>query len=146
MAPGTTSAQPLIAKPTAQRYRRGKLPPGAVPPADSDASSDEDDAGDAGPRARPSAAEESKERLVAGGAGRVIAQDPVRPAGAWTTKNRTGGIQVALRDVKVERDGEVYVGGRREVGRTAAEEEAEARARAVAEGGSALDRAHDAAR
>ncbi len=63
-----------------------------------------------------------KVELVAGGAGRVIQSDQVgKPKGKGKGKGKE--IQVALRDVKVEESGEVWVGGKREVGRTEIEGE-----------------------
>jgi hypothetical protein len=109
------TAQPFIAKPQALRYRRGKLPPGVAPPTSD--TSDEDESGDELQRRRD---ERAKEELVAGGAGRVIQKDVVGPAKG---KGKGKEIQVALRDVKVEQGGEVYIGGKREVGRTAEEGE-----------------------
>ena len=57
--------------------------------------------------------------LVAGGAGRIITStnDLVSSvkAGSGTGKRS---IQVALRDVKVEKDGALLIEGKREVGRT----------------------------
>lgn len=67
---------------------------------------------------------DERQGLVAGGAGRIItsASDLVSrvKAGSGTGKRS---IQVALRDVKVEEDGALLIGGKREVGRTEMEGE-----------------------
>lgn len=121
MAPGPT---PLVPKPQAQRYRRGKLPNGA--PIPSDESSDDDEEQQQQPirGARRTYADDEREGLVAGGAGKIIRSgtDLVSSvkAGSGTGKR---GIQVALRDVKVEDDGALLIGGKREVGRTEMEGE-----------------------
>jgi hypothetical protein len=52
----------------------------------------------------------------------VIQKDVVGPA-KGKGKGKGKEIQIALRDVKVEQGGEVYIGGKREVGRTAEEGE-----------------------
>lgn len=63
--------------------------------------------------------DDGKQGLVAGGAGRIITStsDLVSSvkAGSGTGKQS---IQVTLRDVKVEKDGALLIGGKREVGRT----------------------------
>lgn len=123
MAPGPT---PLVPKPQALRYRRGKLPNGAPIP-DSDESSSEEDADDDNnvepndKRARGRGRKDDtrgdaiKAGLVAGGAGRVIPQPKIIP------KN----IQVALRDVEVQDDGAVLIGGKREISRVIGDDEDE---------------------
>lgn len=108
MAPGPT---PLVPKPQALRYRRGKLPNGAPIP-DSDESSSEEEEEDEQPQGRNQAQRGGRggnvdPGLVAGGAGRVIPQGQ----GKVVPRN----IQVALRDVEVQDDGAVLIGGKREV-------------------------------
>ena len=126
MAPGPT---PLVPKPQALRYRRGKLPTGAPIPSDSDDTdnSDDDEENDVSEKNRGRRAGggrtgikgEGQDGVVAGGAGRVIQTGSGSTAGAGGKRN----IQVALRDVRVEEDGAVYVGGKREVGGGIEEEE-----------------------
>lgn len=134
MPPGPT---PLVPKPQALRYRRGKLPTGAPIPSDSDDSDDDsgdedDDELNTGRKARSARVgikreEEERDGVVAGGAGRVIhtgsrgVSSGVGVGGGGGKRN----IQVALRDVRVEEDGAVYVGGKREVGGGVEEEEEE---------------------
>jgi hypothetical protein len=101
----------LVSKPQALRYRRGKLPNGAPIP-DSDESSSEEEVDDEQPRGRNEAKRRGRGRegdtaLVAGGAGRVIPQTQ----GKVVSRN----IQVALRDVEVQDDGAVLIGGKREI-------------------------------
>ena len=115
MAPGPT---PLVQKPQAQRYRRGKLPNGAPIPSD-DSSDDEEEQQQPARGARKTYVDDESRGLVAGGAGRIITStnDLVSSvkAGSGTGKRS---IQVALRDVKVEKDGALLIEGKREVGRT----------------------------
>jgi len=131
MAPGPT---PLVPKPQALRYRRGKLPTGAPIPSDSDDTdnSDDDEENDVSEknRGRRAGGErtgikgEGQDGVVAGGAGRVIQTGPGATAGASVgVRGGKRNIQVALRDVRVEEDGAVYVGGKREVGGGIEEEE-----------------------
>lgn len=112
----TMPPAPLVQKPQASRYRRGKLPQGAPAPSDSDESSgEEEDDDDAPPKPkfRQPARAPVDENVVAGGAGRVI-----QTGAAGKGRN----IQVALRDVKVDEEG-LLIGGKREVGRTVEEGE-----------------------
>lgn len=100
---------PLVPKPQASRYRRGKLPSGAPAPSDSDSDSESDQDGLEArvQQKRKNAAQAADQSgLVAGGAGRVvnIGRPEVKPRN----------IQVALRDVKVEDDGAVLIGGKRQ--------------------------------
>jgi hypothetical protein len=62
--------------------------------------------------------------IVAGGAGKIIrsGDDLVSNVKAGTGAGNRG-IQLALKDVKVEKDGGLLIGGRREVGRTEMEGE-----------------------
>ena len=131
MAPGPT---PLVPKPQALRYRRGKLPTGAPIPSDSDDTdnSDDDEENDVSEKNRGRRAGggrtgikgEDQDGVVAGGAGRVIQTAPGATAGASVgVRGGKRNIQVALRDVRVEEDGAVYVGGKREVGGGIEEEE-----------------------
>jgi microfibrillar-associated protein 1 len=121
MAPGPT---PLVQKPQAQRYRRGKLPSGAPIPSDDSSDEEEEQQQQPARGANRSYVDDDRQGLVSGGAGRIItsASDLVSSvkAGSGTGKR---GIQVALRDVKVEEDGALLIGGKREVGRTEMEGE-----------------------
>jgi microfibrillar-associated protein 1 len=80
MAPNPT---PLVPKPQALRYRRGKLPQGAPAPSDSDSSGSEDD------EPRPQKVTKVDPNLVAGGAGRVL-----QTGNKIVPRN----VQIALRD------------------------------------------------
>lgn len=117
-------AAPLVPKPQAQRYRRGKLPNGA--PIPSDESSDDEEEQQQQPirAARRTYADDEREGIVAGGAGKIIrsGNDLVSSVKAASGAGKKG-IQVALRDVKVEDDGALLIGGKREVGRTEMEGE-----------------------
>lgn len=115
-------AAPLVPKPQAQRYRRGKLPNGA--PIHSDESSDDEEEQQPVRAARRTYADDEREGIVAGGAGKIIrsGNDLVSSVKAASGTGKKG-IQVALRDVKVEDDGALLIGGKREVGRTEMEGE-----------------------
>ncbi|KAJ9099800.1 hypothetical protein QFC21_003799 [Naganishia friedmannii] len=109
MAPGPTQAS---------RYRRGKLPQGAPVPSD-ESSDEEEQQQQQKQRQRRGHVDDEQRGIVAGGAGKIIQPgiDLVSNVKAGSgTGNR--GIQLALKDVKVEKDGGVLIGGRREVGRT----------------------------
>lgn len=99
---GAATHTPLVAKPVASRYRRGKLPNGQTPADLSDSDSDEDDE-EQQERQRGPPKRESALSGPSIGPGRVI---QLGEAGPSTSRN----IQVALRDVKVE-DGKVHIGG-----------------------------------
>lgn len=68
--------------------------------------------------------DDERQGLVAGGAGRIITStsDLVSSVKAGSGTG-TQSIQVTLRDVKVEKDGALLIGGKREVGRTEMEGE-----------------------
>lgn len=114
MAPGPTQAS---------RYRRGKLPQGAPVPSD-DSSDEEEQQQQPKQKQRRAYVDDEQRGIVAGGAGKIIrsGDDLVSNVKAGSgTGNR--GIQLALKDVKIEKDGGLLIGGRREVGRTEKEGE-----------------------
>ncbi|KAJ9118146.1 hypothetical protein QFC22_004049 [Naganishia vaughanmartiniae] len=111
MAPGTTQAS---------RYRRGKLPQGA--PVPSDESSDEEEQQQqqqSKQKQRRGYIDDVQRGIVAGGAGKIIRSgDDLLPNVKAGRGVGNRGIQLALKDVKVEKDGGLLIGGKREVGRT----------------------------
>ncbi|KAJ9111653.1 hypothetical protein QFC19_001010 [Naganishia cerealis] len=110
MAPGPTQAS---------RYRRGKLPQGAPIPSDESSDEEEQQQQQSKQGARRRYVDDEQRGIVAGGAGKIIrsGDDLISNAKAGSGTGK-GNIQLALRDVKVEKDGGLLIGGRREVGRT----------------------------
>jgi microfibrillar-associated protein 1 len=110
---------PRLARPAA-RYWKGKAPKGAAAVADD---SDEDEDADAAPDAPADegAVSVSGEQAFAG-AGEDGDEDEDEDGGlARPAQAPRRGLNVALRDVNISRDGRVVVAGREESGRTAAE-------------------------
>jgi microfibrillar-associated protein 1 len=104
---------PRLARPAA-RYRKGQLPKGidaAALESDSDEEAEEEQApqepGDVALSGEVAFGEESDEEDDGG-----LARGPAAPK---------KGMNVALRDVNISKDGKVIVAGREESGRTAAE-------------------------
>ncbi|KAF7305050.1 RdRP-domain-containing protein [Mycena kentingensis (nom. inval.)] len=104
---------PRLARPAA-RYWKGKAPKGV---ADVDSDSDEED--------QEEVAEEQEGDVDIGGEQDIVNEDDDDAQPAPLIQKPAKGMNVALRDVNISKDGKVIVAGREESGRTALEQEDE---------------------
>lgn len=114
MSSAARKQAPRLARPAA-RYWKGKAPKGVADAPRSDSEDSEDD--DAAARPPPGAGDVS----ISGEQAFDEDEEDEGLQRAGTLGRR--GMNVALRDVNISRDGKVIVAGREESGRTAVEEE-----------------------